>query len=98
MNGVLFSCVKSTLDECRAARDEWTVTKYLRGEVENQDPLVVEWSKNTKEIIAQSNARLAEKFGLPHGQTKTAAKKESTESTQKSPNISPRRHDKGASR
>lgn len=26
-DGELFSCVKSTLDECRAARDKWLTTK-----------------------------------------------------------------------
>ena len=33
-NGELFSCVKPTLDECRAARDKWLTTK--QGKEENR--------------------------------------------------------------
>lgn len=29
-SGELFSCVKSTLDECRAARDKWLTAKRRR--------------------------------------------------------------------
>lgn len=33
-NGELFSCVKPTLDECRAARDKWLTAK--QGKEENR--------------------------------------------------------------
>jgi hypothetical protein len=72
MNGVLFSCVKSTLDECRAARDEWTVTKYIRGEVENQDPNVRAFDERAKETINAALAETAKKMGL---QTKERAER-----------------------
>ncbi|MCL2703619.1 MAG: DUF3873 domain-containing protein [Defluviitaleaceae bacterium] len=32
-DGELFSCVKRTLDECRAARDEWIAKKGSGGDV-----------------------------------------------------------------
>ncbi len=51
-DGELFSCVKPTLDECRAARDKWLTAKERKEEV--------------KQIVADELERIAGDENLKH--------------------------------
>ncbi|MDR0867386.1 MAG: ankyrin repeat domain-containing protein [Planctomycetota bacterium] len=46
--------------------DEWTVTKYISGEVENQDPNVKAFDERAKETINAALAATAKKMGISY--------------------------------